>query len=144
MNNITTDLLMLGCTVERCEHNHSIAIAGIRTSRATEAKLTEYFNDFTKGTVVKEVKRLYKYQIQFAKITFNDHSGIRVSLLVYLYLFFAFTVIPPIMAANHAILGANVRIKECSVFDALGISSDFDEMSKEGFSVFSSMVNSIT
>lgn len=42
------------------------------------------------------------------------------------------------MAANHEALGLNVRIKECSVFDALGISSDLDEMSKEKGYTYSS------
>uniref|UniRef100_A0A1X7VUP6 RING-type domain-containing protein n=1 Tax=Amphimedon queenslandica TaxID=400682 RepID=A0A1X7VUP6_AMPQE len=116
MNDITTNLMKYAFTAERCEHNHSIVITGIRSPYGTEAKLTEYFNDHIRRPVVKKVKILDKNPIWLAKVTFKDHS-----------------VIPPIMAAKHEALGPRLflRIKECSVFDALGISSDLDEISEK-------------
>lgn len=92
MNDIITDILKmgLGWTVERCEHNCSIVIAGFGTPCATEAKLAEHFNSGMRGTVVKEVRILEKNSKWFAKVTFKNPSGIRTSQLVHVLFIFIF------------------------------------------------------
>ncbi|XP_003388008.1 PREDICTED: poly [ADP-ribose] polymerase 14-like [Amphimedon queenslandica] len=98
-------------TIERCEVNYSIYIAGISNKGlASEDNLELYFESSKSGGgdgVVEKIEMLAKDK---AKVTFNDHS-----------------VIQRVLKKKHPKLGPSVSITECSVLDSLDESTIEDE-----------------
>ncbi|XP_019855316.1 PREDICTED: uncharacterized protein LOC100631792 isoform X2 [Amphimedon queenslandica] len=102
-------------TVERCEVNYSIYVAGITNKiLASEDGLELYFESSISGGgdgVVEKIEMLAKDK---AKVTFNDHS-----------------VIQRVLKKKHPKLGPSVSITECSVLDSLDKSTIEEEEEEE-------------
>uniref|UniRef100_A0A1X7UHJ5 Poly [ADP-ribose] polymerase n=1 Tax=Amphimedon queenslandica TaxID=400682 RepID=A0A1X7UHJ5_AMPQE len=102
-------------TIERCEVNYSICVAGITNKGlASEDGLEFYFESSKSGGregIVEKIEMLAKNK---AKVTFKDHS-----------------VIQGVLKNKLSRLGPSVCITECSVLDSLDDGTIEDEEEEE-------------